>query len=415
MFPDSHIAQDFQCGSSKMAYLTTYGLAPYFEGNLLNDIKISQCGYTLHYDETTTVQTKKQMDLVIRYWSTKYNRIVIHYIGSIFFGHAKASTVSSKLLDFIADDNIPLNMLLSLSSDGPNVNKAIEAQMNKKLTECKLPTLLYIGSCNLHKVHNSCAKSLTVFGKDAEQLVIKLFYWFKHSAARQEDYRTVQYNVDLGELVLLRHVPTRWLTLLPAVLRVLSEWPAITKYFKDLPTEDKTVEKNEQYKEIKRLIDNPRTYVQLQFVADVCPMFTRFLQDFQHEGCMIHVLYPALRDLVVTIMLRFLKTDVVGNKTGRELQNINVRDVNNMLPLEQVEIGAATKQAMTKMVKVEQHKGLLMEMRNFFTCCTEYMQKNLPLDNGFLTAVVCLQPGARTLTLFVTLMRFARIRITVAT
>ena len=136
--------------------------------------------------------------------------------------------------------------------------------------------------------------------------------------------------MDLDELVLLRHVPTRWLTLLPAVVHVLSEWPAITKYFKDLPAEDKTVEKNEQFKEIKRLIDNPRTYVQLQFVADVCPMFARLLRDFQHEGCMIHVLYPALRDLVVTIMLRFLKTDVVGNKTGIELQKINVRDVNNI-------------------------------------------------------------------------------------
>ncbi len=189
MFPDSHIAQDFQCGASKMAYLTTYGLAPYFEGNLLNDVTISQYGYTLHYDETTTVQTKKQMDLVIRYWSTKYERVVVHYIGSLFFGHADASTVSSKLLGFIADHKIPLNMLLSLSSDGPNVNKAIEAQMNKQLTECKLPTLLYIMSCNLHKVHNSCGKGLAVFGK-----TVLLVQAFCCSARRRLQNCSVQFR-----------------------------------------------------------------------------------------------------------------------------------------------------------------------------------------------------------------------------
>ena len=48
---------------------------------------------------------------------------------------------------------------------------------------------------------------------------------------------------------------------------------------------------------------------------------------------------------------------IVGNETGIELQKMNVRrDVNNMLPPEQVEIGAATKQAMAKMMKVEQFK-----------------------------------------------------------
>ena len=133
MFPDSKIAQEYRCGTTKVRYLVTYGLAPYFEELLLKDIKTSQYGYTLHYDETKTSQTKKQMDLVIRYWSTDRKRVVVHYFGSIFFGHVQALTVSSSLLDYISNKSLPLNMLLSLSSDGPNVNRAIEAQMNKLL------------------------------------------------------------------------------------------------------------------------------------------------------------------------------------------------------------------------------------------------------------------------------------------
>ena len=104
--------------------------------------------------------------------------------------------------------------------------------------------MVYIGSCNLHKAHNAFAKSLTTFGKDAEDVVVKLYYWFKNSAARREDFRTVQLDLDLDELAFLRHVPSRWLTLLPAVLRIIIQWPVISKYFKDLQTQDKTIEKN---------------------------------------------------------------------------------------------------------------------------------------------------------------------------
>ena len=34
MFPDSKIAKNFRCGSTKASYITTYGLAPYFHSLL---------------------------------------------------------------------------------------------------------------------------------------------------------------------------------------------------------------------------------------------------------------------------------------------------------------------------------------------------------------------------------------------
>ena len=173
---------------------------------------------------------------------------------------------------------------------------------------------------------------------------------------------------------------------------------AITTYFKDLAIENKTIDKNEQYKVVTRLLDNPQTYVQLQFVADVAPMFTKFLQDFLHEGSMIHVLYPAVRELMATIVLRYLETKVVWDKTGIELRKINVRDVKNMRTLQKFEIGEAMQQALTKMFKVEQNNGILLEMRNFFICCAECLQKNLPLDNDLLGAVQCLSPSEKTKT-----------------
>ena len=90
---------------------------------------------------------------------------------------------------------------------------------------------------------------------------------------------------------------------------------------------------------------------------------------------MIHVLYPSLRELIATLMLRFMKTEVVANRTGIELQKINVHDVGNMQPLLKVEIGEGTRKAMMKMVKAEQHNGMLLEMRNFLVWCRVHAKK----------------------------------------
>ena len=395
MFPSDLVAKDFTCGATKTSYIITHGLASYFREQLLADVKKSNTGFTIHYDETTTNQIKKQMDIIIRYWSLEQNKVVVHYVASLFFGHAEAKTVTKQLLGALADNGLPVNKLLALSSDGPNVNKAITNLINKELADSHLPMMIDVGSCNLHKVHNAFAKGLTVFGHDAEDLALKLFYWFKHSAARREDLQSVQFALELDSVLLLRHVESRWLSLQPAITRILSQWLAITKYFKHLPDSDKSVEKNGKYKEIMLLLNNPRTYIQLVFIADVASVFSNFLQSFQREGPLIHMLYLALNNLVRTLMLRFVNTAVVGTKMASDLVAIDVNDVKNLRTLEDMEIGEATRNSLSKL-KPEKHKGILLDIRKFLSTAVQYLQTKLPLTNDTLRNLQCLQPTARS-------------------
>jgi len=395
MFPSDPVAKDFTCGATKTSYIITHGLAPYFRDLLLADVKKSNTGFTVHYDETTTIQIKKQLDVILRYWSLEQNKVVVHYVASLFFGHAEAKTVTKQLLGALADNGLPVNKLIALSSDGPNVNKAITNLVNKELTDSHLPMMVDIGSCNLHKVHNAFAKGLVVFGQDAEDLALKLFYWFKHSAARREDLQIVQFALELDSIHLLRHVESRWLSLQPAVARILSQWPALLEYFKHLPDSDKSVEKNGKYKEIMLLLINPRTYIQLVFIADVASVFSNFLQMFQREGPLIHTLYFALNDLVRTLMLCFVNTAVVGTKMAGDLVAIDVNDIKNLRTVEDMEIGEATRHSLSK-IKKEQQKGVLLDMRKFLSTTVQYLQTKLPLTNGTLRDLQCLQPTARS-------------------
>ena len=42
------------------------------------------------FDETTTQQNKKQMDVLIRFWDEDQNLVVTRYLSSLFFARATA-------------------------------------------------------------------------------------------------------------------------------------------------------------------------------------------------------------------------------------------------------------------------------------------------------------------------------------
>ena len=62
-------------------------------------------------------------------------------------------------------------------------------------------------------------------------MVIDLFYFFEVSPYRKEDFSIVQTRLGLDDEVILKHVECRWLTLIPAVCRVIAQWTPLKEYF----------------------------------------------------------------------------------------------------------------------------------------------------------------------------------------
>ena len=129
-FPDSSIAKNVSIGATKMSYLVSYGLGPYFNEMTIKDIVQGNSYFTLHFDETITAQVKKQMDLLVCYWSEVDDRVKVTYLMSIMFGHAKVPDVVAEILKSLEKLAIPLKLMLFLGMDGPNVNKSILNKLN---------------------------------------------------------------------------------------------------------------------------------------------------------------------------------------------------------------------------------------------------------------------------------------------
>ena len=85
-FPDSVIAKQVWIGPTKMSYMVSYGLGPYFRQMIIRDIIEGHSYYTVHFDETLLAQTKKHMDLLVCYWLETDSAVKVKYLTSMIFG-----------------------------------------------------------------------------------------------------------------------------------------------------------------------------------------------------------------------------------------------------------------------------------------------------------------------------------------
>lgn len=118
------------------------------------------------------------------------------------FGHAPGKAVAQAILDALLEDGyqlLPLAYLIRLGSDGPNVNKTIWNFISEHMKESGLSGMLPFIPCNLHVVHNALRQGLNVFGEDAEQLVLNLFYYLKASSCHKEDFFETQLGLGLDK------------------------------------------------------------------------------------------------------------------------------------------------------------------------------------------------------------------------
>ena len=106
--------------------------------------RIPNTYYTLHFDETTNAQSKKQMDILVRYYSEVHGEVKVRFLKAVMFGHAFAKTVADEVWRTHQQSGLSSRFLLSLSSDGPNVNKSIKQSINNKLEDRYTPKIVFV-------------------------------------------------------------------------------------------------------------------------------------------------------------------------------------------------------------------------------------------------------------------------------
>ena len=65
------------------------------------------------FDKTTANQNSKQLDILIRYWSSERKQIVPKYLTFVFFGRASGIDISLSIHQAIKETGLPLDKLFN--------------------------------------------------------------------------------------------------------------------------------------------------------------------------------------------------------------------------------------------------------------------------------------------------------------
>ncbi|CAF4493757.1 unnamed protein product, partial [Rotaria sp. Silwood2] len=367
MFPDSKIAQKFSIQHSKMSYVISHGLGPYFRDLLIKDIKNCE-RFVLCFDERTNNQNKKQLDVYFRYWSSQKGLVVTRYYRTILLGHAQVNVVVDGILGAFRTDGIDISKLLMLSRDNPNVNKTVEKMINDAMTKVNAE-LLNIGTCNLHVIHNGFKAGTTETNWHVENFCMNIWSWFQKSPARQEDFENIVDELNESiEKTILYFSSTRWVLLGKVIDRVLKQYHVFREYFLVyLPSkQQKQIQNNSRYDNIK-----------------------------EKEGPLVHLLYDELCDLYRTVLLSFLSPEHVGSTYGGALLDIDFKLAEKQLPTKKLQIGEEARRLLVD-VSASDCATFFHDVKMIYHAIADNLKKHLPLKNTFLKDLHVLDPASRT-------------------
>lgn len=392
MFPNS-MAQSFSLSPSKVQYLLTEALGPYFKNQMLDDLHSGDVYFSLQYDETSNVESKKELQIQVRFWSSPENMIIDRHLITYFIGKADGETIFNHLLKALDSHNLSSKNVLTLGSDGPNVNKKVLRLFQERLKELHYKPLIDLGTCQLHIVHNAFLKGLDCLSEDVSDFIIKVYYFFHHRDLRCEDFEKIQVKLKLPPHKFIKHISTRWLTVGPAAERMLEQFEALEEYFLQfIPKKQPATAKKQNYIDIRSYLKNTFLKCTLQMIVYLSKIFTtEFTLIMQKEEPLIQVLYVQLKKLLLLLLSSVTKSSAL---TSNLLDSIDIEafftKTSHFLDLSDLQLGE-TVQSSLAVLSQKDKLFLSSEFKKMFTTSVKHIVNKVKSFNT-LKYFQCLSP-----------------------
>lgn len=312
--PDSEIEKDskvlqrmapndlkaFGFGRLKLAY-TKKAIADWFwEEVVQKDLQDSH--FTLMFDDTTNVQHKKELQLVIKYWSPKLQRVNFVHLRTSFLVSGRAFPAVQEMKEAIGEKELLMDRLVQLCCDGPNVTKTIKTSINQWLTEDGHADLLDLGTCHAHILHNSLKKGCEKM-PDVHVLCQQVSDYFK-TASNWDDFTSEVGNT----LKFVTFFSVRWTTLGPSSKRIAELWFELNSFFTKLSArkEKEKKEMNKNEKKIISLLQSSAIRSEILFVSHVASQVETVLKFLERKDQIIFQAddeYHELLEKLVSLVL----------------------------------------------------------------------------------------------------------------
>ncbi|XP_025410915.1 uncharacterized protein LOC112683919 [Sipha flava] len=221
----------FSCARTKCESIIVNVIAPFAIQQMLDELK-SVKFLTIMVD-TSNHKNLKLVPILIRYFNPQEG-VKIKVLEFMNLKGETSNILSDYILNVLKKYSL-LNNVVAFSGDNCNTNfggvsrkgtNNVFAILNEKLKR----NISGIG-CAAHILHNAMHSSADILPTDIELIINKIFQYFHIYTVRIEklkdfcDFVSIEYKNILGS------VKTRWLSLQPAVSRIIDLYPALKSYF----------------------------------------------------------------------------------------------------------------------------------------------------------------------------------------
>ena len=182
-----------------------------------------------------------------------------------------AQNIFRALKESLEKHGLDFTKAVAFMSDTANVMKGCRSGV-QKLIKNEIPQLYDVGCIN----HLADLTGVTTLPVDVDQLFIDIFYYFYNSSKRNQEFADLWCSLFTSERKsILKHCPTRWLSLLRCVGRYLVQYGGLISYFLSCN------EQSAKVISITTRLKNPLTKPLLHFLAYILPSMDRFSRLFQ--------------------------------------------------------------------------------------------------------------------------------------
>ncbi|MBP1527239.1 MAG: hypothetical protein H9Q66_04895 [Spiroplasma ixodetis] len=321
MFPDSIIAKKYSMKKDKLSYVITYGLAPYYQNELVKRLSNASC-FAISIDESLNkICSKAQMDVLVQFWDNTSNKLSTRYLTSLFLEKCTADNMCSTLITALNGFGLKLGNMIQISMDGPNVNLALFKLLHEYLSnpDPVHSKLCDVGTCSVHIVHGAFGTGHKKAGWKVNQFLKRSYFLLKDFPSRRSDYKRLGKTDNFP----LKFCNIRWLENVVVLKRALLILEPMRKYVNEI----EKLPDSCNFEFIKEALKDKLLRAKIEFMLSIAEDLHDFLQKYQTNNPVFPFLYEDLRRIITNIGDRFLKKVIFSSK----ITNDNLKSDNEII------------------------------------------------------------------------------------
>lgn len=342
MYPDSKIAAKQSTARTKATAIIKNILAPH---------TLYQCKAELEstpfygiLTDASNHKAEKMFPLLIQYF-TEDKGMQTKLLKLDCLKNETSDTVTSFCMTSLQTLGIPIEKLVAFGGDNTNTNFGGRERQGVNNVYFKIKSVLGreiegIG-CPAHILHNTASTAADGLSIDADSIVNKIFKYFSIYTVRNEKLKDLCDYIDVSYANVMSHSRTRWLSLMPAIERILKLWEPLKAFFQ--------AEKKPP-KAISDFFSNPLAELYFLFIHSQAYLFEQEIKKIEKNIITIVEVKIVLEKIKNSLLDRH-KSSFLGMKTKQLYNKLKTDD--NIAPL------------LTAFEK---------EVKDFYTTATTYLE-----------------------------------------